>query len=62
MMPAETLALGLADATRHTLSPHRSVRSERSHTFLGELRRRVDLAVRGVAEPWIPRVSANYPY
>lgn len=62
MMPAETLVLGLADASRHALSPHRSNRSERGRTFLGELRRRVDLAVRSAAEPWMPRVSANYPY
>jgi hypothetical protein len=62
MMPAETLVLGLADASRHTLSPHRSNRSKRGSTLLGELRRRVDLAVRSAAEPWMPRVSANYPY
>lgn len=66
MMPAETLALGLADASRHTLSPHRSTRpaggSFRGRQFLGELRRRIALAVRTTAEPWMPRVSVNYPY
>ena len=62
MMPAETLVLGLADASRHTLSPHRSTRSEQGRSFLGELRRRIDVAMRAAAEPWMPRVSTNYPY
>jgi hypothetical protein len=62
MMPAETLVLGLADASRLTLSPHRSTRFGQGRTFLGELRRRVDRAVRTTATPWMPRISANYPY
>jgi hypothetical protein len=62
MMPADTLVLGLADASRRTLSPRRSTRPEGGRRFFGELRRRIDLAVRTTAEPWMPRVSANYPY
>ena len=62
MMPAETLVLGLADASRRALSPHQSTRPDEGRGFFGELRRRIDLAVRTTAEPWMPRVSANYPY
>jgi hypothetical protein len=62
MMPAETLVLGLADASRHTLSPRRSPRPDQGRSFFSELRRRIDLALRTTAEPWMPRVSANYPY
>lgn len=68
MMPTETLALGLADATRQMLSSRsrRSPQAREGRTprraFLAEIRRQFRLTVRPSAEPWMPRVSANYPY
>jgi hypothetical protein len=70
MMPSNRLVLALADASPFAPPPNRPTRPNRRtergsgqvRTFLRDLRRHVDLAVRDQAGPWIPRITARYPY
>jgi hypothetical protein len=70
MMPASTLVLAFADASFHQLPPNRPSRPERRtdegagtiRTTLRAFRRGLSLTTSTHAGPWIPRVSANYPY
>jgi hypothetical protein len=70
MMPSAALVLALADASPFAPPPNRSTRpnrrtdggSRQAGGFLRNLRRHVDVAMRDQAGPWIPRITANYPY
>ena len=70
MMPASALILSLADASPFAPPPNRPSRPNRrtvggtgvARMFLRDLFGRVDAAARDQVDPWMPRVSANYPY
>ncbi len=70
MMPASALILSLADASPFAPPPNRPSRPNRktaggtsaARTFLRDLIGRVDGAVHEQVDPWMPRVTANYPY
>jgi hypothetical protein len=70
MMPASALILTLADASPFAPPPNRPSRPNRrtvggnatARTFLHDLIGRVDAATRNRVDPWLPRVSAKYPY
>jgi hypothetical protein len=70
MMPSAALVLSLADSAPFAPPPNRPTRPNRRteegsgqvRTFLRNLGRHVDLAVRDHAGPWIPRITARYPY
>ena len=69
MMPASALILSLADASPFAPPPNRPSRPNRSTVGGGGARRflrdfvgRLDAAVHDQVDPWMPRVSANYPY
>ena len=70
MMPSAALVLTLADASPFAPPPNRPTRPNRRtdgvngqvRTFIRDLGRRVDLALHDHAGPWIPRITARYPY
>ena len=70
MMPASAMILSLADSSPFAPPPNRPSRPNRRtvggagvvRTFLHGLFARVEAAVREQVDPWMPRVSANYPY
>ena len=69
-MPSAALVLALADSTPFAPPPNRPSRPNRRtdggggqvRNFLRDLRRNLDLAVRDQTAPWIPRITARYPY
>lgn len=70
MMPATTLVLAFADASFRATPPHRPSRPERRtdggdgrvRTAIRAFRRELSLAMSADADPWMPRVSTQYPY
>jgi hypothetical protein len=70
MMPASALILTLADASPFAPPRNRPARPNRrtvggsgtARFVLRDLFGRVDATVREQVDPWMPRVSANYPY
>ena len=68
MMPASALILSLAGASPFAPPPNRPSNRRTvggtgsARMFLRDLFGRVDAAVRDQVDPWMPRVTANYPY
>ena len=67
MMPSDRLVLALADSARFappSKRPDRRTEDENGQvrSLVRSLGRHLDLAVREHAGPWIPRITARYPY